>query len=218
MTITLPLAIKYLTNDAYQREVDGCCDGVHFDECLDVVIEAAKREMERGHIDMTDIEQRKAAAFEWLESLSIKIPYEIGWTLLELTGPSRHRESFWAKYDEITLESLHTMPLDDLRKAAENLYGHLSSAEWHIEILQKRLLIERQPSQEWMDISTAPGDGTELLAIVMGCDSGKLKRIVISYSIDQDCWLFDGSELSYAWDIISWTHLQPLPEPPKDKP
>lgn len=45
--ITLPLAIKYLTNDAYQREVDGYCDGGKFDECLSVVVEAAKREMER---------------------------------------------------------------------------------------------------------------------------------------------------------------------------
>lgn len=41
--ITLPLAIKYLTNDAYQREVDGEYDAIHFDECLGLVIEAAQQ-------------------------------------------------------------------------------------------------------------------------------------------------------------------------------
>lgn len=39
---------------------------------------------------MMDIEKRKSAAFEWIENLGIKIPYDIGLTLLQLTKPSPH--------------------------------------------------------------------------------------------------------------------------------
>lgn len=207
MTITPPLAIKYLTNDAYQREVDGCCDGQHFDECLSVVIEAGKREMERGHVDMTDIEQRKAAAFEWIENLGILIPYDIGLTLLQVLKP------FPQAPDSEVDEAIKYM--QDLVDCIDEEGLDRENNQRHYRALIKAV---QQPRQEWMDISTAPRDGTELLAIVMGCDSGKLKRIVISYSIDQDCWLFDGSEISNAWNIIAWTTLKPLPEPPKDKP
>lgn len=64
-------------------------------------------------------------------------------------------------------------------------------------------------AQQWQDISTAPRDGTEIQAIIRGCDTGNIKRVPLSYS--EDGWLFDGSELSNAWDVIKWQPLPPAP-------
>ena len=70
--------------------------------------------------------------------------------------------------------------------------------------------------QGWLPIESAPEEyGTEILAIIRGCDSGKLKRVPLVMS--EDGWLFDGSELSYAWDVIMWQPMPPLPQPPEVK-
>lgn len=67
---------------------------------------------------------------------------------------------------------------------------------------------------EWQTMESAPRDGTEFLAVIRGCETGKIKRVPLSYS--EDGWIFDGEELSYAWDVTRWMPLPDLPPPPKE--
>lgn len=97
---------------------------------------------------VTDIEEKKRAAFEWVESLGVKIPYDVGLTLLNLLQPS--------------------------------------------------------PVDAWLDISTAPRDGTQ----VLGWSQYNGKIYIISFSYG--CWDIVGQE-----DIeYRPTHWLPLPPPP----
>lgn len=65
----------------------------------------------------------------------------------------------------------------------------------------------------WKTMKTAPTvTGAEILALIQGCDTGTLRRVVLERVNESDCeWRFDGEEISYAWNIIGWTELPALP-------
>ena len=60
-------------------------------------------------------------------------------------------------------------------------------------------------------------DGAEILAAIRGCESRSIRRVVILYDSFQEEWIFDGSSISNAWDIIGWQPLPPAPSQHPDK-
>lgn len=71
-------------------------------------------------------------------------------------------------------------------------------------------------SAEWCygHIDTAPKE-EQLIAILRGCDTGAIRYAIIEWS--QYGWLFDGSEISNAWDIIGWKVLDLPTRPTKSE-
>lgn len=71
----------------------------------------------------------------------------------------------------------------------------------------------------WQPISTAPKDGTWILAIIAGFWEMNIPYIpdVVSWNDESGGWNFceEEGEIDKDWKP---THWMPLPEPPKDTP
>lgn len=93
---------------------------------------------------MTDIEQRKAAAFEWIENLGILIPYDIGLTLLQVLKP------FPQAPDSEVDEAIKYM--QDLVDCIDEEGLDRENNQRHYRALIKAV---QQPRQEWIPIVRA---------------------------------------------------------------
>lgn len=168
-------------------------------------------------------ERRKAAAFKWIEDLGVQIPYDIMYTLHELTKPSPPKSTLSERLNDLTPDNRYgpvwkETPVADGDVDAALAYFKFMFAEGEYGSIDRHHLnslisaAQHPQREEWLDISSAPRDMTQVILYAYAASTSDHLYYVGYFS--KGIWL-SADDVEQFHNPTHWLPLETLPSPPK---